>query len=268
MLQESDAAATTARSPATGAECPAVNITVAYNVFIWPPQDWRLVVGGQLEDLAKSGLLKCAKVVIAVAVPQEFDGLTYRDLQHEMHAAVSFIRGLEAGKDAMIVQEHENAFEYPAIHSLYRIARSEADAAARNHLFLYFHTKGMVNHGVLTERMDTGLFDATIVPWRAVAQQFIEDSSIRVAGWMPSYAGYVWRNFWWARGDYVKQLSEPKRGVKRHWFEAWLSKAPEDVRNATRVLSTCTCDFTWVAANGVGAAQKKCKAVTSYTCMP
>ena len=194
------------------------------------------MIGGQLQDLAESGVLECSQMVIAVAVPQQHANL--------------------------------NAYEYPAIHSLYRMAMSEPDEAARNHLFLYFHTKGMVNHGKFKTRVDRRLFYATIVPWRAIAQQFIENSSIRAAGWLPSTDGFVWFNFWRVRRNYVKQLDEPKRVTERHWFESWIGKGPEEVRNATKVLSTCTCDFRSVAINNVRKAASKCKTVTPSTCMP
>ena len=206
--------------------------------------------------------------MIAVAVPQQHANLTYLDLQDSMQTAVTFIREQEAGKQAIIVQEHENAYEYPAIHSLYRMAMSKPDDAARNHLFLYFHTKGMVNHGVIKERVEKRLFDATIVPWRGIAQQFIENSSIRAAGWMPSSVGFVWYNFWWVRGSYMKQLPEPKRDVQRHWLESWIGMGPEEVRKATKVLSTCTCNFSFVGAKRIRKAKKKCKKVTPSICMP
>ena len=99
--------------------CPEVNITVGYNVFIWPPQDWRFLVGSQLQDLVASGLLECAEMLIAITVPEEHPGYTYMELQSLMQEAVGFVRGQDAGENATIIQQHENLYEYPMICLLY-----------------------------------------------------------------------------------------------------------------------------------------------------
>lgn len=77
-----------------------------------------------------------------------------------------------------------------------------ATRVAHNHLFVYFHTKGMVNYGVLKDRIDTTIYDSTFVPWRAIAKQFIAHYDIRAAAWMPSNSGWGWYNFWWVRGRF------------------------------------------------------------------
>lgn len=254
--------------------CPHVNITVGYNIFIWPPQDWRFLVGSQLQDLADSGLHECAQMIIAISVPEQHVNHTYLDLQLLMQQAVSFVRDQDAGKDAVIIQQHENLYEYPAIHSLYRIAMSEKnDAAAHNHLFVYFHTKGMVNHGVMTERVDRDIFNATIVPWRALVQQFLNDDSIRLAGYLPSLEGLIWRNFWWARGDWVRKLptppmNPPKQG--RWYWEYWVQFAPRELKNKTKVFSTCSCDTELKVLQGGVRVEPECTKLewTPDRCLP
>lgn len=250
--------------------CPEVNITVAYNVYIWPPQDWKFLVGSQLQDLASSGLHHCAQMVIAISVPEQHDNHTYLELQELMHEAVSFVRAQEAGRDAVVIQEHENTFEYPAIHSLYRVASREHSSVAHNHLFMYFHTKGMANHGVRKQRMEIerAVFAATVVPWRGITQQFIANDDIRAAAWMPSKLGFGWYNFWWARGDFLQKLREPKRGVPRHKYESWLGRVDRGVVNGTKVLSTCTCGFLGVDSSEIYYARKSCVEITPDTCMP
>jgi hypothetical protein len=180
--------------------CPALNITIAYNIYVWPEQNWKFIVSSQLQDLEAAGIDSCAQMLIAVSVPEKHKKKTYLELQTLMQQAVSFVRGHRAGRKAIIIQEHHNAHEYPAIHSIYRIANNESDEVAHNHLFVYFHTKGMVNHGLLTTRVDRSIFDATFVPWRALAQHFLAYDDIRAATWMPSKPGWGWYNFWWVRG--------------------------------------------------------------------
>jgi hypothetical protein len=181
-------------------DCPPLNITIGYNIYVWPEQNWKFLVGSQLTDLEIAGIDRCAQMLIAISIPEYHKDHTYLELQDLMQQAVSFVRGHRSGKNAIIVQEHNNAYEYPAIHSIYRLANSEPDDLAHNHVFVYFHTKGMVNHDVLTQRMDRAILNATMVPWRALAQQFLVHDDIRAAAWMPSRLGWGWQNFWWARG--------------------------------------------------------------------
>lgn len=244
------------------AECPHVDITVGYNIFIWPAQDWRFLIGSQLQDLADSGLHDCARLVIAITMPEVHVNHTYLDLQLMMQQAVSFVREQAAGKDAVIIQQHENLYEYPALHSLYRIAMSDQnDAIAHDHLFMYFHTNGMVNHGVMRERIDRDIFNATVMPWRGVVQQFLHNDDIRVAGYLPSFQGFIWRNYWWARGDWVRKLAPPPINPPtqgRWYFEYWLSFAPEGLKNSTKVFSTCSCDTKLAVLQGGVRVDPEC----------
>jgi hypothetical protein len=203
-------------------------------------------VGSQLQDLADSGLHHCAHMIIAISVPEQHDDFTYLDLQLLMQQAVSFVRDHDAGRDAVIIQQHENLYEYPALHSLYRVAMGDEDeAVAHNHLFMYFHTNGMVNHGIMTERIDRDIFNATVVPWRGVVQQFLNDDDIRVAGYLPSHEGFIWRNYFWVRGDWVKRLPPPpiEPPTQGRWYhEYWISFGPAEMKPTTKVFSTCSCN--------------------------
>lgn len=208
-------------------------------------------------------------MVIALSVPEQHNNPSYFELQGLMQEAVTFVREQEAGRDAIVIQEHENAYEYPVIHSIYRIASSdEDDAVAHNHLFLYFHTKGMAMHGLLKQRIDEEVFNPTIVPWQAIVQQFVAHDDIRAAAWMPSSGGFGWLHFWWVRGDFVKKLLTPRRDVKRHWFESWLGNTTAEVKKKSKVLSLCTCDFSQVEPREIEVVQRACVEVTPETCSP
>jgi hypothetical protein len=182
-------------------ECPDVNITVAYNILISPDQDWKFLVSNQLQDVAATGIHHCARMLIAISVPAQHDKNTYLELQMLMRQAVSFVREHRAGRKALIIQEHENDTEYPAIRSIYRIAHSDVEEeVAHNHLFVYFHSMGMDTQGALKTRVDKEALDPTFVPWRALVLQFMFYDDIRAAAWLPSKLGWGWFNFWWARG--------------------------------------------------------------------
>ena len=100
------------------------------------------------------------------------------------------------------------------------------DSGRQDSIFLYFHTKGMVNHGRHTARpaAEADLFERTIIPWREVVKVFKINATVTRVGEYPAPAGWIWVNFWWARTSYVQSLTEPIRSKRRHYYEDWLGR--------------------------------------------
>jgi hypothetical protein len=223
--------------------CPAYAITVVQNAFLWPASDWRVIFGGQLRDLRDSGLVHCAAVHIVLSAPHgtvdhnhaKMEGL----LSEARILAYSIMpRKVAASRvGAIVTTVHENSFEHPGLHHLWLLAQSLSAEEAAKHVFLYFHTKGMVFHNPPGVRLPEELFmvDRTIRPWRDVVDIFQGNQTVsRIAVW-PSHQGYLWQNFFWVRASYVVLLEEPRRTSWRDYFETWVvctvlpnSTAPED----------------------------------------
>ena len=85
---------------------------------------------------------------------------------------------------------------------------------------------GMVNHGHHTARpnAELALFDTTIAHWQHVLRIFSQNATVDRSGSYPAPAGWIWKNFFWARGSYVKRLVEPIRTVRRWYYEDWLGR--------------------------------------------
>ena len=54
--------------------------------------------------------------------------------------------------------------------------------------------------------------------------RFKKDLNIDKIGLYPSDKGFIWFNFWWARGDYINKLEEPIISEDRYYYEVWLNK--------------------------------------------
>ena len=118
---------------------------------------------------------------------------------------------------------------------------------AKDTIFQYFHSKGMVHHKRRTTRTprELILYNGTVIPWRAVIEAFQTDKTINRAGMNPAKEGWVWFNFWWARASYLQRLVEPIRTTRRFYYEDWLARLydvdTENHREHGRFDSCSTC---------------------------
>lgn len=117
-------------------------------------------------------------------------------------------------------------YEYPTLQRLWRHARDETDGQ-RGH-YLYLHTKGVREENSRRYRAMWRRWMSyyLVTRWRDSVTK-LEDGfdvvgSLAIGEPMPHFAG----NFWWARGDYLATLPEPRPvefGInERVWAEMWV----------------------------------------------
>jgi hypothetical protein len=84
----------------------------------------------------------------------------------------------------------------------------------------------MVFHGEDKSRneIEEKLTKNTIKDWQHTISIFKNNSNIHKLGLYPSDRGFVWFNFWWARGEYINRLEEPIITEDRYYYDIWLSK--------------------------------------------
>ena len=126
------------------------------------------------------------------------------------------------------------------------------EARAHITMYLYFHTKGMVNYGRHLTRPETeaSMFRGTIDPWRKAAAVFQENTTVTRIGMFPTEGGWMWVNFYWARGSYLQELVEPIRTTRRFFYEDWLARVYDaSTENATEPGRWCGCS-TCYSLNG------------------
>jgi hypothetical protein len=223
------------------ASCPNSSITVVYNALVWPNNDWKLIVKGQLLDLRNSGLSLCSALHVVLSAPAVHPGVDHSQMEKWLAEGRDLIYGIIPARGpgsrtgAIVSLVHENAFEYHGVHLLWMLAKQVPKPEATSHLFLYFHSKGMVNNqgvvnsGRLTSRnkAEVFLFNRTVYPWLHVVDVFQANATISRAGLYPSPDGWMWFNFWWARASYIVGLVEPLRTRNRYYYERYLGRLHE-----------------------------------------
>jgi len=193
----------------------AKRIKLIYYVYINRNADWKAIVGGQLTQLKSYGLFDESDLYIHLT-----------DTAGKFDDVIELIKGI--CELAIISTSAENHFEYPAIRLIYDLAIQYPEAT-----FMYLHSKGMsyqVNSRSIEEVV---LLGATFENWR-YNLQFLEADHLNKMGLFPAlsdnkfperrvpHGGWIWFNFWYAKGRYLANCDEPEINENRHVFEHWL----------------------------------------------
>jgi len=190
-------------------------IKIVYYIYINRNSNWRGIVSGQLLQIKSYGMLDEASLYIHIT-----------DTEGKTNEVIKFIG--EFVPDAVISTNTENLFEYPAISLVYNLAKQYP-----NDIFIYFHSKAM-SYNITARRIDeVALFTKTFENWRKKLELF-NNPQINKAGLFPAIGsnddteqtgvrgGWIWYNFWYARGNYILNCDEPLVTHDRYFFEHWL----------------------------------------------
>lgn len=181
--------------------------------FCLAVSNWRLLLRSQLENLKSTGIADCAAIYVVISGPHTHENHTFSQIESLLNQARELVYDIlprNRGRGAFVSTVHENSFELPGLQLLWLLSQHLPPHEANSSIFLYFHTKGMTNHGLLKARIpaERFLFKGTITPWHVV-DVFMHNSSVTRAGMYPNPSGFIWHNFWWARATYLKLRVHP-----------------------------------------------------------
>ena len=142
----------------------------------------------------------------------------------------------------------EELFEYNGIHKLWEIGQT---FRGRHDVSIYFHSKGITrartwDEYIITQGGRNGLANLTsnvFSQMDRVLEAFSLFPFVNVVGWDCSKGGFVWYNFFYARGSYLRTVEEPIATKRRHYYEDWLRRAglePQQIKVAPNGASTTT----------------------------
>jgi|GEM_PF-4379978 len=176
-------------------------------------------------------LLSCGLVT-----SQEFKSITVKIVitvtQNQAKAVEGLIRDLlisyQAKHEKLNVKISvkfcfEEAFEYHALHLLWEMAQ---ESGADQTLFVYFHGKGASHKFEPNGRNPREKFLTQIIieNWKLNYLNLILFPGIQKLGFMAGGNGWLWYNFWWARGSFIRMLEPPIMTDRRHYYEDWLGR--------------------------------------------
>lgn len=200
------------------------SIKLIYYAYINRSSNWEAIVSGQLLQLKGLGLLDEVDLYVHITdITNTFDDVT------------RLVKQLCA--DAFISTSTENNFEYPAIKKVYELAKENPDCT-----FIYLHSKGMSYNINSRKTEEVALLTRTFEDWRKKLESFA-DKKINKMGLFPAIGddkdreeqgvrgGWIWFNFWYAKGTYLVNCDEPLITEDRYFFEHWLG-----LQNGTLVI--------------------------------
>ena len=185
-------------------------INIVYYIYINPDKNWQNILKGQLFDLEQTKILEKNKLFVVICCNDS----------NNINDAISIIQNIlnQYIHNVSISVEEKNNYEYPGIKKVYDLACQDKDA-----IYIYFHSKGMVYHNS-NDRLDIEikLTRNTLCNWENVLYVFETQKNINKAGLFPGHGGFIWFNFWWARGSYIASQPEPIVSESRYYYEDWL----------------------------------------------
>lgn len=183
-------------------------IMIVYFIYTIPGINWKYIVSYQLTQLVKSGLLTISKLHIHIA------SIDKDCLEETIRMVKDF---LPTESDYTIQTSTKNEYEYRGIQWIHTLAQEHPER-----IFLYFHSKGMTAPNLDKINDSKKLFQEVIVPWKKVLHIFHTKKKVNKVGFAGSDKGFMWFNFWWARGTYLATCETPAITDDRFYYEYWL----------------------------------------------
>lgn len=198
-----------------------MKIKIVYFIFLVPDR-WESIVDEQLTSLKKLGLYESANEIYVSCVGEllEFNNL-------KIYLSKKF--------DKIKIKEfsEENTYEYLGFKTIYDISEDDS-------IILYFHTKGIISGlNNPTNHLIRKLLFKFIVENYNLHIDNLVNNNIDMSTLYPGIDGTTWYNFFWVRGEFVKNnLPYPKKETNRFYWEHWLSysNTKKDVKTFSPIL--------------------------------
>ena len=186
-------------------------IQIVYFIWINENNDWKSIISGQINDIIESGILLEAKLNIILTAKDSYITKKVYELLLTLFKKV----------DDLLLDIStflENKYEYEGIKKLYDLANIYP-----NKYYLYLHSKGMFNGNGYGRTNDEMILTKSILKnWKENVSILKKNRNIVRLGMFPADGGWIWFNFFWTRGDYLRTCEVPKITKDRYYYESWL----------------------------------------------
>ncbi|KAJ3024328.1 hypothetical protein HKX48_000003 [Thoreauomyces humboldtii] len=219
----------TSSSSSSSSNSDELKITAVYMCHVTKAtgdRRWKMVLDAQMRDLRTTGPNMTAfYVAMQVPVEEQHSGIA-EEAQHIIHNIMP---------QAQITLTWGNLFEYPGISLLHTLATTGLTSSSHSeellpiderHIFLYFHSKGMINSGGAINRTgdDVNLFATVIANWKLALDIFDSHPEVEKVGASAAPAGWMWFNFFYVRQSYLQRVVKPIVTTRRYYYEDYLSR--------------------------------------------
>ena len=132
--------------------------------------------------------------------------------------------------EKIIIQcTYNNEYEYQGILKVWEIGQEHYK---KNDIILYFHSKGVTHHSEYKYNKNDN-YNIILKDYNKIKNIFTKYNYIDKIGYSCGGLGWIWYNFWYVRGSYIKYVEKPIKTNRRHYYEDWLSRK---VKNETDIF--------------------------------
>lgn len=134
--------------------------------------------------------------------------------------------------DVQIEFFHENEFEYRGIKKVWELGQVHRH---KNDIVLYYHSKGVSRYKSFSSNNNDKykMYIVNTIVLKNIPKIFhlyTIHPDIDKIGYSCGGIGWIWHNFWYARGSYLCHVEKPIQTNRRHYYEDWLGrKVKKDV---------------------------------------
>lgn len=115
---------------------------------------------------------------------------------------------------------YEEEHEYRGILKVWELSQKYN---SKNDIICYFHSKKI---SVAESYQDSHL-NILFEDINKIKEIFDIFEDIDKIGYASGGVGWIWFNFWYARGSYLKNLEKPLKTTRRYYYEDWLCRVVE-----------------------------------------
>jgi len=130
------------------------------------------------------------------------------------------VKMLFPNENISIQCNYTNEYEYPGILKVWELGQEHFN---KNDIILYFHSKG-ITHNPSYEFNINDNYNVILKDYNKIKRIFTTYDTIEKIGYCCGGNGWIWYNFWYARGSYINMVEKPIKTTRRHYYEDWLGR--------------------------------------------
>ena len=156
-----------------------------------------------------------------IKIVEPFNGTIYIIATLNKHNETNFRHYCKINFNNCIVEcSYENEYEYQGILKVWQLGQLHSKS---NDIILYFHSKGLThNQKYISNKNDN--YNIILKDINRIKEIYTIFPTIDKIGFFSGGIGWIWYNFWYARGSYINKVEKPLKTTRRHYYEDWLSR--------------------------------------------
>ena len=156
-----------------------------------------------------------------IALVYKYDAIIYIMATIDNNSENEFKQKVWKNFPQVIIEcNYKNNFEYDGIYKLWELGQIFND---KNDIFLYFHSKGISRNSNYAQNKND-IYNIIFKDYELIKDIYNTFPTINKIGYSCDKCGFIWYNFYFVRGSYVKNLERPIKTSRRHYYEDYLCR--------------------------------------------